>query len=243
MERFINELASLQVESMLDIATGTGHFIKTIEKYVPNKLVYTGIDINSEVLDRAAEEIKNYTNLESRVKLINADFTAGCFNQNEFDLVSISNSLHHFRSLNDCFSEIRRVLKNEGRFIINEMISDENQSIQELNHVKLHHWYANLDRSKGCYHRETYRKNELEDLVRSNLGNEFTSEIYSPGLDVVNMKSFTDRIIDSMNQTIAKLDKKKNSLEIETGIMIRQEIEENGITFPKSIFILGKKCG
>jgi ubiquinone/menaquinone biosynthesis C-methylase UbiE len=85
-----------------------------------------------------------------------------------FDLVCISNSLHHMPDLGPVLSEIKRVLKPGGHFLVAEMYRD-NQTEAQMTHVLMHHWWGMVDTAKGVVHNETYTRQQLLDIV-SGLG-------------------------------------------------------------------------
>jgi ubiquinone/menaquinone biosynthesis C-methylase UbiE len=106
------------VDLVLDIATGTGN---TALALAPLVLRVTGLDVASAMLDQArgraqAEKIKN------------AEFVSGSaeeipFPDAEFSLVVSRHAPHHFHRLDKFLSEVRRVLKPGGRFVVADQIS------------------------------------------------------------------------------------------------------------------------
>ena len=75
---------------------------------------------------------------------------------NSFDIISLSNSLHHLENPKEIFAEMERVLAQYGIIIINEMISD-GLSKRQKSHLKLHHFAAEVDRALGGTHNETFK--------------------------------------------------------------------------------------
>ena len=57
-----------------------------------------------------------------------------------------------------------RVLVSGGRLLINETISDELNPAQDA-HFDYHTLKADIDTAKGIYHRHTYSKKEIYELV------------------------------------------------------------------------------
>jgi SAM-dependent methyltransferase len=56
-----------------------------------------------------------------------------------------------------------RVLKPGGRLIVHEMYRD-NQTPEQLTHVGIHHWWANIDTALGIVHNETFIRQQLLDF-------------------------------------------------------------------------------
>lgn len=107
-----------QPKSILDIATGTGDLaIKFAEKSNANKII--GLDISEGMLTVARKKVKN-TSLEEKVKFIKGDSETLPFEDNSFDAITVSFGIRNFENLEKGLSEIYRVLKTGGLFIILE---------------------------------------------------------------------------------------------------------------------------
>lgn len=89
---------------ILDMGCGTG----TLSRLLSKDFVVVGLDISKEML------------LYSTTQSIQADGEMIPFNARVFDAVICSNTLHHYPILNPVLSEIRRVLKADGKIIILE---------------------------------------------------------------------------------------------------------------------------
>ena len=77
-----------------------------------------------------------------------------------FDIVCLSNSLHHLVDIPATMKEMQRVVKPSGAILINEMRSDELGETQ-ISHRMLHHFAAEIDRSLGLVHDETFSKETI----------------------------------------------------------------------------------
>jgi SAM-dependent methyltransferase len=74
----------------------------------------TAVDISQIALDKAAEQNKNYTNIE--FVLVNARELP--FPTNEFDLIFMRNVSEHIINMQECFDDYFRVLK-PGKIMVN----------------------------------------------------------------------------------------------------------------------------
>jgi demethylmenaquinone methyltransferase/2-methoxy-6-polyprenyl-1,4-benzoquinol methylase len=93
-------------ESILDIATGTGDLaIKFAEKTSATKII--GLDLSD-------------TELKYIIEFIKGDSEALPFNNNMFDAITVSFGIRNFENLEKGLSEILRVIKPNGLFIILE---------------------------------------------------------------------------------------------------------------------------
>ncbi|MFT4800944.1 MAG: demethylmenaquinone methyltransferase/2-methoxy-6-polyprenyl-1,4-benzoquinol methylase [Flavobacteriaceae bacterium] len=107
-----------QPESILDIATGTGDLaIKFAEKTSATKII--GLDLSEGMLSVARKKVAN-TVLKDNVEFIKGDSEALPFKDNMFDAITVSFGIRNFENLEKGLSEILRVLKPNGLFIILE---------------------------------------------------------------------------------------------------------------------------
>jgi demethylmenaquinone methyltransferase/2-methoxy-6-polyprenyl-1,4-benzoquinol methylase len=105
-------------ESILDIATGTGDLaIKFAEKTSATKII--GLDLSEGMLSIARKKVAD-TELKYIIEFIKGDSEALPFNNNMFDAITVSFGIRNFENLEKGLSEILRVIKPNGLFIILE---------------------------------------------------------------------------------------------------------------------------
>lgn len=110
------------VDLVLDVATGTGNTALTLAPHV-SKVI--GLDVASAMLDQAraraaAENVRNVEFLPGSAEELP-------FANDEFSLVVSRHAPHHFRRLDEFLSEVRRVLRPGGRFVLADQISPSGQ--------------------------------------------------------------------------------------------------------------------
>lgn len=97
---------------------GCGDTVKTIIKFCEfGSRDLTGIDIGSDWINNAKENLKKYSVIENCVKLIPASIDNLPFNNNEFDFVCCHGVLLHLASLGQvdvAFRELSRITKSNG---------------------------------------------------------------------------------------------------------------------------------
>jgi len=88
------DLKKIRIDNILDVATGKGDFINTIIQALGSYKSVTGIDSNEHALNIARK-----TFLKMNIKFLKMDAYDITFNPESFDMVCLSNSLHHFSDI------------------------------------------------------------------------------------------------------------------------------------------------
>lgn len=234
LEAFLNETHK---KTFLDVGTGRGTFVEVINSLYKDYTKIVGID----KLDRAVELATDAFN-DSRIKFKKMDALDMLFDDDTFDVVCLSNSLHHTNQLNTLLSEMTRVCKKDGYIIISEMVSDDLNKKQQ-SHKLFHHFAAKIDRILGDTHNDTYTKQEILELVDEHA----TLNIYDYWeLDFAKEKvvldkhlKFFEKKTDSLISAIPPdIDKKPF---IEEGKMIAAYIKENQFERATTVLVVLKK--
>lgn len=117
-KKVIKMVAEKNPQSILDIATGTGDLaIQFAENTSAEKIV--GLDISEGMLSVARKKVLGKTILE-KIEFIQADSEALPFEDDAFDAITVSFGIRNFENLEKGLSEILRVLKKDGIFVILE---------------------------------------------------------------------------------------------------------------------------
>jgi ubiquinone/menaquinone biosynthesis C-methylase UbiE len=157
MEPLINYFKDIEVHRIIDVGTGSGGFIHVLKKTFPQAEI-TGVDPNLNSLEAAREKYPDVTFIEMEAEKLE-------FEDNSFDVVSISMALHHLPKIKKGLKEIKRVVKPEGYIIINETISDNLNPAQEV-HKMFHHFRSQIDRLTGKFHRKTFSKDAILQMLK-----------------------------------------------------------------------------
>ena len=147
--------------SLLDIGTGSGQFIQTILDDI-NVSEIIGIDPGTGGFAEAKEKFQNDSIQFRQMYSEKLDF-----DDDKFDLITMSKTLHHLPHQTESFLEMKRVLKPDGFLILAEMFSDNLNNAEE-NQKIYHHTKSKIDRILGDYHHETWKKNEILDIIHEN---------------------------------------------------------------------------
>jgi len=104
-------------DSILDIATGTGDLAINLSKTSATKIV--GFDISPGMLEVGKEKVIQ-KELDHKIEMVLGDSENMPFKDNSFDAITVAFGVRNFENLEKGLSEILRVLKPNGIFVILE---------------------------------------------------------------------------------------------------------------------------
>ena len=104
-------------DTVLDIATGTGDLAINLAKTSATKIV--GFDISPGMLEVGKKKIAQ-KQLEHKIEMVLGDSEKMPFEDNTFDAITVAFGIRNFENLEQGLSEILRVLKPNGMFVILE---------------------------------------------------------------------------------------------------------------------------
>ncbi|MFT5982624.1 MAG: demethylmenaquinone methyltransferase/2-methoxy-6-polyprenyl-1,4-benzoquinol methylase [Ulvibacter sp.] len=117
-KKVIKMVADRNPDSILDIATGTGDLaIKFASATQANRII--GLDLSEGMLSMAKKKISG-SEISEKLIFVQGDSEALDFEDNLFDVVTVSFGIRNFENLEKGLSEIYRVLKKDGLFVILE---------------------------------------------------------------------------------------------------------------------------
>ncbi len=160
MKRLQKYLTQYHNPKILDVGTGRGNFIQIIKMLSDNFQEIIGTDLDDRLLESNRESFKD----DLRIKFVNDNILETKLSEGCFDIVCLSNTIHHLKDLTDTFMGMRKLLNKDGIIIINEMVAD-NLTPAQISHKLLHHFAAKVDRKIGRVHDETFNKKDLIDKV------------------------------------------------------------------------------
>lgn len=104
-------------ENVLDIATGTGDLAINLTKTNAKKIV--GLDISEGMLEVGRNKVAK-EGLNDTIDMVLGDSESLPFESNTFDAITVAFGIRNFENLEKGLSEILRVLKPNGIFVILE---------------------------------------------------------------------------------------------------------------------------
>lgn len=221
--------------NILDVATGRGEFLRYLAESVKNYDFAIGIDYSDKNIDEAKS--KNDDNLHFEVM----DAEKLAFPDNHFDLVTISNSLHHLQNIDVVLAEMYRVLKPNSTLLVCEMFSDGLTEMQ-IRHVDLHHWWAKVDTLSGISHIETFTKAQIHQFIEKLCLHDLQEIEYKDLSDQSKNEKTMKFLMEAIDSYIERLKAMENHGDlIEFGLNLKVKIQKSGLAWATQLAIWGEK--
>jgi len=178
----INELSALKPKTVLDLGCGTGALLERVleAKYVERAY---GLDLAEKMLAQAREKLKE------KATLTQGDSENLPFEDNFFDAVYCNDSFHHYPHPKAVLTEVKRVLKSGGEFIVCD-------PYQQPGALRITNFILNLTKSGNV---KLYSKKELCGLMSEQLSDVRWSKVGATSHMVCGVKKLPTE------KTIAKL--------------------------------------
>ena len=116
-KKVVKLVSETEPKNILDVATGTGDLAINLAKTSATEII--GLDISDGMLEVGRKKINN-KNIDSVVSMIMGDSEDLPFENNKFDAITVAFGIRNFENLEKGLSEILRVLKPNGIFVILE---------------------------------------------------------------------------------------------------------------------------
>lgn len=116
-KKILKMVAATNPATILDIATGTGDLAILLAETKAEKII--GLDISAGMLEVGKQKIA-HKNLSHKIEMVLGDSENIPFEDNSFDAITVGFGIRNFEDLEKGLSEILRVLKPNGIFIILE---------------------------------------------------------------------------------------------------------------------------
>lgn len=165
MERLANFFLEQLPKKILDVGTGAGNFIELIRQLYSDYEEIIGID----TLEYAITSARKTFVTDEKVHFLVMDAIHMDFPDDSFDMVCLSNSLHHLTVLEPIFKEMKRVVKPGGYIVVSEMVSNDLDN-RQMAHLKMHHFAAEIDRYLGDTHNDTFTDEEIIQRLQEHSG-------------------------------------------------------------------------
>lgn len=223
------------VNNILDIGTGSGGFIKVLDDTFGSSVSIIGTDPGEEWLKEARERFPKKHIHFTRMEGEQLDF-----GDNLFDLISISNALHHLKDIEQSFFEMKRVLKSDGFVIINE-VSDGNLNKAQENQKMLHHFKSFVDRLHGISHRETWTQQKILDIIKENRVNVHLSFPYQKTRKANFDEVFLNEKYKMMENLLEELQGRPEHGQMAEKLpLFREQLDKYGFQMATQLMVIGQ---
>lgn len=129
-KKALKQLLKEKPKVILDVATGTGDVaIMAYELLKPDNII--GIDISDKMLEIGRGKVLKL-GLDKQIELQSGDSEAINFPDGSFDAVTVAFGVRNFEHLEKGLSEIRRVLKKDGKLVVLEFSKPKIAGIAQL---------------------------------------------------------------------------------------------------------------
>jgi SAM-dependent methyltransferase len=237
MDLLEKTLERIKAPLVLDVATGSGSFAGNLRTEYQGIGTIIGIDVSLKGLEKSREILDRIDDMLT----VCMDSSEMAFPEGSFDMVCISNSLHHMAGLDNTLKEMMRVLRTGGYFLVREMYND-NQTETQMTHVLMHEWWASIDTLRGVPHFSTFPRKKILHLCAALGLEELISSDYS-FLDSDPMdKEVIDHVNGAIDTYIGRTEDLDNSSElVKRGEELRERLHNVGFHSATSLAVLGKK--
>ncbi|GGK41164.1 MULTISPECIES: bifunctional demethylmenaquinone methyltransferase/2-methoxy-6-polyprenyl-1,4-benzoquinol methylase UbiE [Flavobacteriaceae] len=116
-KKVVKIIGATNPDKILDIATGTGDLAINLTETNASKII--GLDISEGMLDVGRKKIEELK-LNNQIEMIFGDSENIPFEANYFDAITVAFGVRNFENLEKGLSEIYRVLKPNGTFVVLE---------------------------------------------------------------------------------------------------------------------------
>ena len=116
-KKVVKFVAQVKPQRILDVATGTGDLAINLVNTGASEII--GLDISAGMLEVGKEKIE-HKNLDDTIKMVRGDGEKIDFPDAYFDAITVSFGVRNFEHLEKGLSEIYRVLKPGGIFVVLE---------------------------------------------------------------------------------------------------------------------------
>ena len=116
-KKVVKIVAMSNPDKVLDIATGTGDLAINLAETNASNII--GLDISPGMLEVGKRKVAKL-NLNNKIELVLGDGEKLPFDENHFDAITVAFGVRNFENLEQGLTEILRVLKPGGTFVVLE---------------------------------------------------------------------------------------------------------------------------
>ncbi len=172
--------------SIIDLASGTGDLAIELTKCNPKKIL--GLDISEEMIKVGRQKVSK-KRLENKIELQVGDSLDTNLDSEKFDVATCAFGVRNFENLEKGLSEMRRILKKNGKIMILEFSKPNN-----IIFGKIYNFYFNriLPKIGAAVSKNSYAYKYLPDSVETMpYGQDFCKILEKIGFEEIRQKKLT----------------------------------------------------
>lgn len=238
MDHIKKYLTKYEQPKILDIGSGKGDFIHLLDSVYQDYQEIIGIDIVDYILemDEAA------FNHNPKIKWMDKDVLDTIFPKQSFDVISLSNTLHHMSDIKSLFDKMVSLLKPGGILIVIEMFTSNELTNEQVSHKILHSFSAKILREMNIVHSQLSNKNCILETVEKNVSIPIDqhwvleTKPYENPVTVEYLWGLIDQLLESVK------DSPNYKAYLKDAQGIKTYLKENGLSLQKQVCVVLKKA-
>lgn len=223
---------------ILDIGSGKGDFIQLLDSVYQDYQEIIGIDIVDYILEMDEEAFKH----NPKIKWMDKDVLDTVFPEQSFDVISLSNTLHHIEDIKGLFEKMNRLLKPGGILLVIEMFTSNDLTSGELSHKILHSFSAKIFKEMNIIHSQLSNKACILQAIKDNTSLPMIenwvldTKAYEENLSVEYLWGLIDELL------VAVKDSSKFDLYLKEAEEIKIFLKKYGLSLQKQVCVVLKKA-
>jgi ubiquinone/menaquinone biosynthesis C-methylase UbiE len=238
MDRIKEYLIEYDNPKILDIGSGKGDFIQLLDSVYQDYQEIIGIDIVDYVLEMDETAFSH----NPKIKWMDKDVLDTIFPKESFDVISLSNTLHHMSDIKSLFDKMTSLLKPGGMIIVVEMFTSNDLTNEQVSHRILHSFSAKILREMNIVHSQISNLNCIIEAIEKNaslpIDQHWVLET-KPYEEPVTIE-YLSKLIDDL--LIEVKDSPKYSSYYKEAQEIKKYLKENGLSLQKQVCVILKKA-
>jgi len=221
---------------ILDIGSGKGDFIQLIDQVYQDYSEIIGIDIVDYLLEMDVSAFEN----NPKIKWMDIDVLETTFPKNSFDVISLSNTLHHIKDISSIFEQMVAMLKPGGIIVVSELISTKDLTEPQMSHQLLHSFAAKVDHHLGRVHSQLFTEKNILSAIEKYASLPIVDH-WQLDTKPYEAEITAETLIELVDQLLEKVkDSSKYDLYQKEALDLKDHLKNNDFSLAKQICVILK---
>jgi len=238
MDRIKKYLEQYEHPRILDIGSGKGDFIQLVDSVYQDYQEIIGIDIVDYILEMDEKAFSQ----NPKIKWMEKDVLDTVFSKESFDVISLSNTMHHMEDIQSLFDKMISLLKPGGILVIVEMFTTKDLTDKEVSHQILHSFSAKILKEMHIVHSQVSDKKCVLEAIGKYASLPITEEWvldtlpYETELTVDYLSGLIDRLVESVKDSV------NYDAYVKEANDIKGYLKVHGLSLQKQVCVVLKKA-